>query len=316
MSDEIRKCPKCGEKMIYYPGRRSFGKTGKYICNCKDSGKKSECSKCNLEKGCPYSYEKTKDRDYFSGCHDFEPEDSGGDDKCAINCNGANEECEPCPINEKPPASREKECQKKVKITDEFQFENEEGRIILYNDGSLWLQRKDSPTKTFWYYLKGSGGEKEISRMSDLGLNPRKNQEGRDRAVDSKPPEPKFCPSCNKQMWLEMISLTKGTWKCECGMGEIFEKEEPSENETMFPMSEVSLRAFKEETERILISEFVKEYQKITEAIEMISEEIESIAVGEWDVKEDLVGLVNQLAGYLNINKEKWEARKRWLKKE
>ena len=102
MSDEIRKCPKCGEKMIYYPGRRSFGKTGKYICNCKDSGKKSECSKCNLEKGCPYSYEKTKDRDYFSGCHDFEPEDSGGDDKCAINCNGANEECEPCPINEKP----------------------------------------------------------------------------------------------------------------------------------------------------------------------------------------------------------------------
>ncbi|HUW89590.1 MAG TPA: hypothetical protein VMV43_03650, partial [Candidatus Nanopelagicaceae bacterium] len=65
-----------------------------------------------------------------------------------------------------------------------------------------------------------------------------------------------------------------------------------------------------------LISEFVKEYQKITEAIEMISEEIESIAVGEWDVKEDLVGLVNQLAGYLNINKEKWEARKRWLKKE
>jgi len=36
MSEE-KKCPKCGEKMIYYPGRRSFGKTGKYICNCKDS---------------------------------------------------------------------------------------------------------------------------------------------------------------------------------------------------------------------------------------------------------------------------------------
>lgn len=39
MSEE-KECPKCGEKMIYYPGRRSFGKTGKYICNCKDSGKK------------------------------------------------------------------------------------------------------------------------------------------------------------------------------------------------------------------------------------------------------------------------------------
>jgi len=45
MSEE-RECPKCGEKMIYYPGRRSFGKTGKYICKCKDSGKTGDKFVC------------------------------------------------------------------------------------------------------------------------------------------------------------------------------------------------------------------------------------------------------------------------------
>lgn len=27
----------------------------------------------------------------------------------------------------------------------------------------------------------------------------------------------RFCPTCKLQMWLEMISLDKGVWKCECG---------------------------------------------------------------------------------------------------
>lgn len=45
-------------------------------------------------------------------------------------------------------------------------------------------------TKDCKRWFKDSGGEKEISNLSDLGLNPRKSQEDRDRVVDSKPPEP------------------------------------------------------------------------------------------------------------------------------
>jgi len=36
-------------------------------------------------------------------------------------------------------------------ITDEFLFINEKGRIVLYDNGMLWLERKDSPHKAFWY---------------------------------------------------------------------------------------------------------------------------------------------------------------------
>ena len=35
--------------------------------------------------------------------------------------------------------------------------------------------------------VKETEGEKEISNLSDLGLNPRKRQEVRDRVVDSRP---------------------------------------------------------------------------------------------------------------------------------
>lgn len=54
-----------------------------------------------------------------------------------------------------------------------------------------------------------------------------------------------------------------------------------------------------------LISKINKMLEKTNKGIEMISEEIESI--GEWDVKEDLVGLVNQLQGYLSILKKEYQ---------
>ena len=405
MSEE-KKCPKCGEKMIYYPGRRSFGKTGKYICNCKDSeGEKVPASgeKCRTCEAWNPEEFASECEDMYNGIRPLRceklPEPSENDDKkIKIWCyechddyfifdswNGS--ECPHCgcwnkkdsegenetePLyqprrigeklkyleKEKPPeiqdctecdephkydetgtlyctsnqckeAEPEKECQKKVKITDEFQFENEEGRIILYNDGSLWLQRKDTP-KTFWYYLKDSGGEKDCTtcdfnvldayddapcsyckkhnewrHKKDSGgddkcaincnganeecepcpINEKPLESSNERlddvirqeqdrykdmygedwriAYDSeKQPEPKHA-TCVECKYYPLKNHFSPLNRCnQCEHNELFEPKESSENETMFPMSEVSLRAFKEETERILISEFVKAYKE------------------------------------------------------
>lgn len=63
------------------------------------------------------------------------------------------------------------------------------------------------------------------------------------------------------------------------------------------------VRQNKEDIQKIY-SEIIKEYEKISKAIEDVSESIEDI--GDWDTKEDLVGLVNQTDGYITTKLNNW----------
>ena len=112
------------------------------------------------------------------------------------------------------PKKKEKE-----KYKDLGMITSKDGELSIYTP-SQFVKDYAKTHKLFSLYglispEEALGGEKDISRMSDLGLSPRKNQEGRDSAVDSKLLEPiDPCISCSDgNMCEEQCELSKDAEK-------------------------------------------------------------------------------------------------------